>query len=285
MKYFFLLFILVICGLVYVRFEQPKVWNDSLAALKAPEDSSPSSPISTPPVTAEPIAVAPTIPPPVTAEPIATASTNPEASTPTNAPSTNVVVNSPKVFIPPDPLPAQPNWTWTVLGRDYRNVVVTKVEADAVSITYDGGIGTVNTSDLTPDLQKMFNYDPELAAAASKQKAAALTQADAAEAPEIAAMDQARKAQEAADEVKAQSDSQANAAAQDKNTKASWYKSHIDAGEQDMITMEHPAVVGGSINWGMINQEKSQVYQLQQGLHNLTGEWYGAPIYPQSYYY
>jgi hypothetical protein len=61
---------------------------------------------------------------------------------------------------------------WTVNGKDYHNVKVTKVEADTVHIMFDGGIGTVNLSDLTPELQKKFNYDPKAAALASQQKAA-----------------------------------------------------------------------------------------------------------------
>jgi hypothetical protein len=209
MKYFFLLLILVICGLAYVRSEQPKIWNDCLAALKAPEDSSPTSPISAPPVAAAPIATASVTPPPVTAPPVATADvpTGPATSPPTrpeiiSPDSTNFInpdhvkqveqpaqasANSPKVFVPPDPLPAQANWTWTVLGQDYHNVVVTKVEADKVHIMYDGGIGSLNLADLTPDLQKMFNYDPQAAALTSHQKAAALAQAEAAEAPKIEA--------------------------------------------------------------------------------------------------
>ena len=40
MNYLLLLIMLIGCGLVYVRFEQPKVWNDCLADLKAPEDKS-----------------------------------------------------------------------------------------------------------------------------------------------------------------------------------------------------------------------------------------------------
>ena len=68
---------------------------------------------------------------------------------------------------------------WTVNGKDYHNVTVGKVEPDLVHITYDGGTGTVMLSDLTPELQKRFNYDPKAAAQASQQKAAAQAQAEA----------------------------------------------------------------------------------------------------------
>ena len=68
---------------------------------------------------------------------------------------------------------------WTVDGKDYHNVVITKIEADTVHITYDGGLGTVKTADLSPDIQKLLNYDPEAAKLVNKQKAAEQAQADA----------------------------------------------------------------------------------------------------------
>jgi len=49
---------------------------------------------------------------------------------------------------------------WTVNGKDYHNVIVGQIDADRVHISYDGGIGTVALSDLPPDLQKRFNYNP-----------------------------------------------------------------------------------------------------------------------------
>jgi hypothetical protein len=53
---------------------------------------------------------------------------------------------------------------WTVNGKIYHNVVVGIVEADRVHVTYDGGVGTVNISDLPPDVQKRLGYDPQKAA-------------------------------------------------------------------------------------------------------------------------
>jgi hypothetical protein len=76
------------------------------------------------------------------------------------------------VFVPPNPIPAQPNWTWTVLGKVYHNVVITKVEPDRVLFTADDGLGSFAMTDLTPDLQKMFNYDPIMAAQAAQERAA-----------------------------------------------------------------------------------------------------------------
>ena len=67
---------------------------------------------------------------------------------------------------------AAPLWAedWTVNGRDYHNVKVGQVDPDRVHITYDGGLGTVMLSDLTPELQKRFNYDPAQAKATTRQR-------------------------------------------------------------------------------------------------------------------
>ncbi len=45
---------------------------------------------------------------------------------------------------------------WTVKGRTYQNIRVIKVNPDTVSVTYDGGTGRLNLSDLTPNLQLKF---------------------------------------------------------------------------------------------------------------------------------
>ena len=67
---------------------------------------------------------------------------------------------------------------WTVNGKTYHNVTVTKVEPDAVHIMFDGGIGSVKIADLTPELQKKFNYDPAKAKAAEKAEADREAQSD-----------------------------------------------------------------------------------------------------------
>ena len=59
---------------------------------------------------------------------------------------------------------------WTITGKDYHNVSVTKVDGDTVSITYDGGAGTVNMADLPIDVQKKLGHDPEAAAALKAQQ-------------------------------------------------------------------------------------------------------------------
>ena len=182
MKYLILMLILAVGGLVYLRSEQPTIWNQYLAALKAPDNSvgTPATSLSFSPPPA-PVAPTPATPP----SPSATTSTetaNSEHVTPVEqppqppAPTPESAVSSdagaaPTVFVPPNPLPAQANWTWNVKGKQYTNVVVTKVEADQVHIMYDGGVGAIDIADLTPDLQKMLNYDPQLAMQAIKARA------------------------------------------------------------------------------------------------------------------
>lgn len=73
-------------------------------------------------------------------------------------------------FLLADP-PAQPPTDWTVQGKTYHNVVVGKIDADQVHITYEGGVGAVDISDLAPDLQKQLGFDPQKAAAAQQQRA------------------------------------------------------------------------------------------------------------------
>ena len=211
MKTFFLVSGLLVCFIAYIRFMQPDVWNTMLTALQAakPSDISTNT-VASPPVVVKPpvVATEPTEPVPdrknvqiITPD---SAFLNPDhikAVEQPAQPAANAIASSPKEFVPPDPIPEQPNWTWTVMGRDYHNVVVTKVEADTVSITYDGGIGTINTSDLTPDLQKMFNYDPTAASQAANEKAAEQAKIAADEAPKIAALKAQEQAQAAADEA------------------------------------------------------------------------------------
>lgn len=96
----------------------------------------------------------------------------------TNAPSaqpsavTNTASQSTPLPQPPTPPSTPAPENWTVNGKDYHNVTVGEVEADRVHITYDGGIGTVMLADLTPELKKRFNYDPDAAKAAAAQEAA-----------------------------------------------------------------------------------------------------------------
>ncbi len=71
---------------------------------------------------------------------------------------------------------------WTVNGTVYHHVVAGQVEPDRVHISCDGGAGTVQLSDLPPDLQKRFNYDPAQAKAAAQKREDDQRAADASEA-------------------------------------------------------------------------------------------------------
>lgn len=56
---------------------------------------------------------------------------------------------------------------WDVNGRTFSNIQVLSVEPDRVHVSYTGGIGTINLSDLTPELKTRFGYDPVKAKAAA----------------------------------------------------------------------------------------------------------------------
>ena len=61
----------------------------------------------------------------------------------------------------PDNIPPQ----WVGLdGKLYDNVKVLRVQEDAVTVSDDEGDGLVKISNLPPNLQKLFNYNPEYAA-------------------------------------------------------------------------------------------------------------------------
>jgi hypothetical protein len=75
---------------------------------------------------------------------------------------TNAASETTPVIQPPTPPPStQGHEDWTVAGKTYHNVVVGNVYPDRVEITFDGGVGTPLLADLSPELQKRFNYDPK----------------------------------------------------------------------------------------------------------------------------
>jgi hypothetical protein len=84
---------------------------------------------------------------------------------------------------------------WTVAGKDYHNVKVTSVDPDCVHVTYEGGIGTFNFTDLTPDLRKRFGYDPDKAAIALKARQEKQADADKQIATESAQSNSASESQ------------------------------------------------------------------------------------------
>ena len=80
------------------------------------------------------------------------------------------------------------DWT-TTDGQVYHEVVVVKVEPDAVTILHHDGGGLIPLLKLSPELRKRFNYDP----AAAEAAAVARVQADAANALALQAeIEQAR---------------------------------------------------------------------------------------------
>ncbi len=84
---------------------------------------------------------------------------------------------------------------WNLGAHIFHNVVVAKVEADRVYITYAGGAGTLELADLPPDFQKHFNYDPVKARAALDSRAQLQAESDKA-AREAAQRAEAQQEQE-----------------------------------------------------------------------------------------
>jgi hypothetical protein len=91
---------------------------------------------------------------------------------------------------------------WTARdGVHYENVVVLKVEADAVTILDRDGGGLIPLSNLPPDLQKRFGYDPVKARAAADARAKASAQNDQRLKQEAQAVAEKRKQEEAAEKA------------------------------------------------------------------------------------
>ncbi len=53
----------------------------------------------------------------------------------------------------------------TLSGKKYTGVTINRAEADGISISHGGGLAKIPFSDLSPELQKKYNYEPEKAAA------------------------------------------------------------------------------------------------------------------------
>ena len=52
----------------------------------------------------------------------------------------------------------------TVEGKEYKNVTVSRVEPDGIVITFSGGIVKIPFTELSPEIQKKYGYDPKAAA-------------------------------------------------------------------------------------------------------------------------
>jgi len=82
----------------------------------------------------------------------------------------------------------------TISGKEYKNVTVSRVEADGIVLKSKSGISKVYFVELPKDVQQRFNYDPTKAAAYSAEQ--------------IAALQALQKQQEEATQPKSQSGSQ-----------------------------------------------------------------------------
>lgn len=86
---------------------------------------------------------------------------------------------------------------WTITdGKTYKNVVVVKVEVDAVTILDSEGGALIPLSELPADLQKRFSYDPIAAEKAAKQRAADDAQSVSALKSEVAEYNEIKKNQQ-----------------------------------------------------------------------------------------
>ena len=85
---------------------------------------------------------------------------------------------NPQAFVAPNPLPAHPHWIWDVGNREFTDVVVTRVDADLVTIASDTGAAQIDIALLPGEIRQELHYDPVLAAeaaAARKSQATAAT--------------------------------------------------------------------------------------------------------------
>jgi hypothetical protein len=177
-QFLLIVVVLVLCGGAYMRSEQPESWNQFLDVLRAP--STPGTPGAATTTTPGDSTTAPATTATAPAKPAAPEYVNPAPGTPIHS-SHIVDVAQPsqeshtaKVFVPPNPLPAQTAWIWTTSdGRTFRNVVVEKVEADRVTIFHDQGSAVVDIALLPDEIQGKLNYDSQLAAQASAARSAA----------------------------------------------------------------------------------------------------------------
>jgi len=167
---------------------QSKPITTAAPSVHKPEPVAAQLPIAEPAPVVTPAAVAP--PPPLHRSIIASSSImNPSsdvinAPAPTDAPAPNAPAtatpdstpimsaappannsSTAAAWTPPSPTPAQPNWTWTTTdGHVYHKVKVLKMDPQTITILHQDGGAAVSMDTLPPDLQKLFNYNPEAAA-------------------------------------------------------------------------------------------------------------------------
>lgn len=171
--------LLLICLAGYANSKNPagcaKVGTDLVAVFTSllPTFPAPTPDAGTPP--AAPAAEAPTPAPAPSAPPPAPVAASPAPPPPTPvaaapAPAPTPSPDAPKPWTPPNPIPSQPNWTWTTEdGKTYQNVTITKIEPNSVTITHSMGVSHIDPALLPPDIQKQLNYDPAARKAAQAE--------------------------------------------------------------------------------------------------------------------
>lgn len=84
--------------------------------------------------------------------PDSTVAADPSSSTNSDAVTTPTV----PAWTPPNPIPAQDNWTWNTKDNTYQNVVITgfNTDDDTVSIVHSTGVAHVPVALLPPDIRK-----------------------------------------------------------------------------------------------------------------------------------
>lgn len=260
MKYFFILMFLGSLGEgYYVRSNMPVQWNSVIAMLKVPE---PGAESVTPDqrqindradkIVASAISVATNLQAAVVA---------PKAPAPT------------KVFVPPNPLPARADWTWTTSdGKTYKNVVITKVDADCVTILDADGGARLEIALLPADLQQQLNFDPELAANAEVRRGEHDQASEAAieQAEEAARQAKLKKELETdANTAKIQENGQAKDAAVDADLRVQNAKARISDMEDDLKAVsKHVYFVFGTLSGeayyvNKYNTDKQQIAACQ----------------------
>jgi hypothetical protein len=171
MKYF-LIYIVVMSGIsFYIYTQHPELVTKMLAMIKAPGNADNQTPPASSDDNNTVVRQPPTPAGPVMITPSTTNFLDPTHVVPVE----QHIVDVPRPagdFSPPTTLPAQPDWTWTTAdGHVYKNVIVDKVEADRVTILYDGGGAYVNIATLPPDIQSQLNYRSDWARAAQEERA------------------------------------------------------------------------------------------------------------------
>src|SRR5438067_2679061 len=51
----------------------------------------------------------------------------------------------------------------TTDGKEYKNVTISRVEPDGIVITFSGGIVKIPFTELSPEIQNKYSYDPKAA--------------------------------------------------------------------------------------------------------------------------